>query len=437
MFFLYYFALMIRFSSILVFSIFLYLNVLAQTEIVPSAKHTTKENREKEYRNLINIINKNLSVPLSDTTEEDWLSAFSAMELILYRSSWTDERIRLAFTSIDTRTVGFQRAALELIYTLKLNGLTGSVNKLLKLSANAKIFAMCAEYLLLLENSPATLSKINKLLYPTIQSTTDKKDGAILMSLNNRITEYRLNKNKFTSLHELFEPNFLKGNTVVYSIQRKNRNYPGIVIVKDSSGFFVTDNSGNIFSVPQLARSITNLPGYLTNGNTPQGIFRMDGFAVSKIAFIGPTENIQLSMPEETSVKHFLKDSLNTETSWSIELYKSLLPDKLKNYEPLFETYRAGMAGRTEIIAHGTTVNPAYYKNKPYYPFTPTEGCLATKEIWSAVDGKRIESDQQKLVDAVKKAGGANGYYIVLEIDDQQRQVYIDDTLPLLNKKIK
>ena len=95
------------------------------------------------------------------------------------------------------------------------------------------------------------------------------------------------------------------------------------------------------------------------------------------------------------------------------------------------------MAGRTEIIAHGTTVNPEYYTNQPYYPLTPTQGCLATKETWSTLDGKRIESDQQKLVNAVKVAGGADGYCIVIEIDDQQKPVGIEEILPYLNQKIK
>ncbi len=56
---------------------------------------------------------------------------------------------------------------------------------------------------------------------------------------------------------------------------------PGLVIIRQKDGIFVADSSGNIFNVPQLARSITNLPVYLTNGNTPQGIFAMHGFDVS------------------------------------------------------------------------------------------------------------------------------------------------------------
>ena len=179
------------------------------------------------------------------------------------------------------------------------------------------------------------------------------------------------------------------------------------------------------------------MPGYLTNGNTPQGIFRMDGFAISKSAALGTTENIQLTMPYETSVQHFLKDSTITDTIWTPELYERLLPKALKKYHPLFQTYYASAIGRTEIIAHGTTVDPDYYKGKTYYPYTPTQGCLCTKEIWSDKDGKRIVSDEQKLVDAVKKAGGADGYLIVIEIDDQQKPVTINEILPYLKATTK
>jgi hypothetical protein len=137
-------------------------------------------------------------------------------------------------------------------------------------------------------------------------------------------------------------------------------------------------------------------------------------------------------MPHETSPQYFLKDTGLKNIAWSLDNYKKMLPKSLQNDQSLYESFYAGKAGRTEIIAHGTTVNPAYYKTQPYYPLTPTLGCLATKEIWSNVDGKRMETDQQKLVDALKKAGGANGYCIGIEIDDQQKPVSMDEILSLL-----
>ncbi|MBK6381183.1 MAG: hypothetical protein IPF72_16505 [Chitinophagaceae bacterium] len=214
---------------------------------------------------------------------------------------------------------------------------------------------------------------------------------------------------------------------MLFSFQRSNRNFPGLVMVRSKDGVFIKNSEGKYFTVPQLARSCSNMPGYITNGNTPQGIFKVFGFAVSQSSFIGPTTNIQMVLPYENS-----SDVADSVTRLLGDNYRYLLPPSWKNYYPVYEAYYAGKAGRSEIIAHGTTVNTAYYKKQLYYPLTPTQGCLCTKEIWSAVDGKRIESDQQRLVDAVKKAGGANGYCIVIEIDDQQKPVSIKDILPFL-----
>jgi hypothetical protein len=239
-------------------------------------------------------------------------------------------------------------------------------------------------------------------------------------------------KDKQAAIKEISNKTFLPNNVVLFSFQRKNRDYPGMVVIRDTNGNFVLNDSSKIIAIPQLARSVSNLPFYLTNGNTPQGIFRMCGFDVSKSMAIGPTTNIQLMMPLETSPQFFLKDSSITDTVWTEFLYQKILPESWKKYLPALESYYASKAGRTEIIAHGTTVDPEYYKEQPYYPHTPTQGCLCTKEIWSDINGKRIISDQQKLVDAVKKAGGADGYIVVIEIDDQQRPVSLDELLPYL-----
>jgi hypothetical protein len=205
--------------------------------------------------------------------------------------------------------------------------------------------------------------------------------------------------------------------------------------VRNASGAFIKNDDSSFFSVPQLARSMSSLPGYLTNGNTPQGVFRMYGFEKSKIAFIGPTENIQLSLPVEASRRHFFKDSLLLDEAWDTRDYKAVLPKTWATYFPLYEAYYAGLAGRTEIIAHGTTIDPSFYKGKSYFPHTPTEGCLCTREIWSEADGSRMESNQQKLVDAVKKAGGADGYLLVIELDAQPKPVTLPDVLPYIRKK--
>jgi hypothetical protein len=336
--------------------------------------------------------------------------------------------VTAAFAGIDKRSMAFQRSLLALLYANYPLGFDEQIYTLLNHTANDKIFAMCAEYLLVAK--PALQSELWNKTFQMLRADTG---SAILRQLIYRLGS-DTRKIKIPQLSDLLHQPFFKNAVVLFSFQRKNRDYPGMVIVRDSAGNFVKDEMGNLFAVPQLARSITNLPGYLSFGNTPQGIFRMCGMAVSESIFIGPTPNLQLTMPFETSLQHFMNDSSITDTIWTTDWYKKLLPETWHQYFPIMETYYAGKAGRTEIIVHGTTINPAYYVGQPYYPLTPSLGCLCTKELWDEADGRRLFSNQQQLVAAIHKAGDANGYCIVLELDDEHRPVTIADILPLLNK---
>lgn len=400
----------------------------AQVDSIPVFKDAIAANRTKTYNNIVrNIITKNLSLPLTDSTEENWQDAFYAMEVLLYKQPWTEQKIRTAFDGIEKRSAGFQRALLECTYALYPQSFTGPVEKLWLITGYSKIFALCAEY----------LYQAKKINAQKIQTRTREYNFSLEQdSILNPLVKSKWiidDKARSAALKAVCEKTFLPGNVLLISFQRRNRDYPGMVVVRDTAGNFISDDAGKPFAITQLARSVSNLPFYLTNGNTPQGIFRMFGFEISKSKAIGPTTNIQLTMPCETSPQFFLKDSLLTDTIWNELLYKKLFPESLKNFLPLSQTYYASKAGRTEIIAHGTTVDPSYYNGAIYYPYTPTQGCLCTKEIWSDADGKRIISDQQQLVNAVKKAGGANGYCVVIEIDDEQKAVNIEDILPYIN----
>jgi hypothetical protein len=121
------------------------------------------------------------------------------------------------------------------------------------------------------------------------------------------------------------------------------------------------------------------------------------------------------------------------DTTCTLEQYKNLLPENCRNYAPFYEAFYAGKAGRTEIIAHGTTINPSYYSKETYYPFTPTMGCLTSVEIWDEKKGYLQKSNQQKLTDALAKNGGAVGYLIVLEIDNNSRENYNSNTPVTIN----
>jgi hypothetical protein len=403
----------------------------AQYDAPLYTSYTTDAARAKMNERLVNnTITKNLALPLTDSTEENWQDAFSAMEVMDFKSEYTETKTQSAFKDIETRSLSFQRALLELAFTNYPGKFFIQTRDLLNKTSDPKIFAMCAEYLIQ-ENKDDSLKNIlSKKLIERFSDTAYK--NPLLFMLQTRLASHPINKYSIHEvLKEIVSQKFLPNQIVMYSFQRKNRDYPGMVLIRNSNGNFITDSSGNIFHIPQLARSITNLPSYLTNGNTPQGIFKMYGFKVSMSNFIGPTANVQMGMPVELSIQKFFDDSTILDSTWTMDWYQKLIPKKLQDYLPLYNSYYAGLAGRSEIIAHGTTIEPNYYLGKPYYPLTPTQGCLCTKDI---SNGKRLESDQKKLVNGLLKAGGANGYCVVIEIDDKQAPVTIKDLLPYLPK---
>jgi hypothetical protein len=416
---------------ILLFLFFLLFQIsTAQDNLYTS--YTTVQGRAKLYNNLLNnSIGKNLALQLTDSTEEKWEEAFWALELLQYSTPALEQKVTTAFDALSKRSDDFKRALLELAYANYPNKFNREITLEMNETLHPKVFVMCAEYLLR-NNHHDTLYN---LIHGLINSKFEYDLGnPLLVMLQRHIHSISSNRENLLSKKQfiqILDKEFLPQQVVMYSFQRKNRDYPGLVLVRQANGQFVRDSNNNIFAVPQLARSLSNLPVYITNGNTPQGIFKLKGFDVSVNTFIGPTPNIQMLMPVEDSVKHFFNDTTLTDTVWSVEKYEALLPKSVKGFEPLYESYYAGLAGRTEIIAHGTTINPEYYTGKTYYPHTPSLGCLCTKEIWN---GKRMVSDQQNLVQAMLSAGGANGYCIVIELNNEQRPVLPEDIYPLLLK---
>ncbi len=309
---------------------------MAQYDAPLYTSYTTKGAREKMHERLIkNTINKNLSYPLNDSTEEKWQEAFGAIELMVYKTPFSEAKIKYAFNKIAERSIDFQKSLAELAYSVYPIEFKNEINQLLGNTSDPKLFAMCAEYLLA-ENKGTPFC--NYLL-----NLVSEKFGElaiihpILYMLQLHIAEIKNNNFSISkeNIKAILGKNFIPGKIIMYSIQRKNRDYPGLVMVRNAIGDFINDSSGEVFNIPQLARSITNLPGYISNGNTPQGIFLMHGFGVSMSSFIGPSANVQLSMPVETSIKKFLGDSTISDSLWTTEYYNRLIPKQLRNFSPL------------------------------------------------------------------------------------------------------
>jgi hypothetical protein len=394
--------------------------LLAATTFAQQNKNTLKANRDKLYGSIIKSISSNLSQPLTEDTQDDWTSAFASIELINYRSAAADAKIAAAVKDLPNRSSYFQQSLLELLYTNYKGKFLPELRSFIKKTDDPKLLAMAANCLLL--NKIATDKNLIQLQISRLAFMN--VDNPILQQLSYQLS-IQDKPFKYPGIAPLFDKGYLPGNVLLISIQRKNRNYPGIVLVRDTAGNFIKDEKGGIFSVPQLARSVSNMPSYISAGNTPEGVFRMDGFDTSKSLFIGPTTNVQLMMPYEGTPQHFYKDT--TILDWDSAAYSRLLPQRLQQYYPLYSSFFAGKAGRTEIIAHGTTVDPEWYKGNPFYPLTPTAGCLCTKEIWNGNTGMLTESDQKKLAAALAKAGGAAGYAIVINLDDKNAPVLLPE----------
>jgi hypothetical protein len=229
------------------------------------------------------------------------------------------------------------------------------------------------------------------------------------------------------------------GYPVVFSFQRRDRERAGLALVRGADGRFVRNADGSYFNIAQLAMARTNLPGTITNGNTPQGVFVVKGTGTATNRWIGPTPYLESMLPVEAPLALFdapnARDSLPVTTSddnkaaWTESAYDALLPPSWRNYFPIKEALLAGLAGRDEILAHGNTVNSAYYRGAPYFPAAPSAGCLVAMEYWSKDDGTLVHSDQLALVKAFVASGRDVGYLIVVELDDQPRPVILADVI--------
>jgi hypothetical protein len=395
--------------------------------------NTTKVERQKFREQTINeTIRKNLLLLLNDVNEAKWQEAFEASEVMLFKDALIYKSLKQSLSDFKKRSTGFQRATLEAVYCLYPKEFSNEILNIARTTDNPKLFAMSVNYLIRAIPTEKLKSDLAKLMKTKFNNW---KENPILYMLDVRL--FSKQKTPAISLIEVLR-NTAPGELVIFSLQRRNRDYQGLVLIRKPDGSFVRDNFGKIFNIPQLARGIANLPGYITDGNTPQGILSVQGVDTSKSIFIGSTPNIQLILPFENKyIKYFHKTEEIKDTSW-LDSYANLLPAKYNDNPLFYEAYYAGKAGRTEIISHGTTIDPEFYKGQPYYPNTPTLGCLCAKELWSDTDGKCLISDQAALMNAFYSAGSLNGYLMVVELDNQNKPVILDEVLvDVLNSEKK
>jgi len=271
-------------------------------------------------------------------------------------------------------------------------------------SENEKIFASAINYLA--QNN----MQVNYLL----ESKFKNSNHPIIQALRNQF-QPNYNPIAIADLESIIRFNKEKKVKFMYSVQHKDRNKAGKVFVQSENGSLVKKN-GQVVLINQLARSATNLPMYITNGNTPVGLFRITSLAKSENLFIGPTLSFVTFLPFESEASMFF-DAPTTE--FTLEKYLSFFPNELRTNTLMQQSYWAGKAGRSEIHFHGTTIDPNIYLSKTFYPQTPSMGCLCANETWDK-EGNLINSSQQQLVNAWLETPNEKGYAYVLELQESE-----------------
>lgn len=348
--------------------------------------------KEQSLKGMVDSVAR---LPFTTDHYNAWKGAYWAMELMLYTPIGYETKAKSLLENIAEYNASMQWILLQNTFTLFPKKFAGSLSKQFNNTKNDKLRALIYTYC-----KEAGVGIITVAADPFFRSDYYK-----------RISAHYTKRAKSSFKEEDFlSSTFLPNEHVLISFQYRNRNVPGYLMIRTAKDGWLKDTTGKPFRFTQLARSITNIPYFLTNGNTPQGLFRINGFDVSTNTWIGPTTNLQLAMPFETEVsKSFFTDTTNATST-----YRYLLGNFAK-YSELWESYWAGKLGRSEIIAHGTTIPEWFYKGQPYYPCTPSLGCLCSPELWDK-NGKLVSSVQQQWIQLVQQLPVQPNWLLVVEL---------------------
>lgn len=329
-----------------------------------------------------------------------------------------------ALPDLANKSSDYQRQILTAAYALYPVESAPLVLNILPQLSTPREFAIAAYVVLKAQkNSAATLQKILTARFPG--DANEPRLFALKQALDGHLSP---SQDASPPLKDLLAAPFKPGLPVIFSLQRAGRSHMGLALVRAADGRFVRNEQGQILAIPQLALALNGLPGTITNGNTPQGLFTIRGAGTATNPWIGPTPYLHSKLPIEASVAEFLHAPESEQTqSWSEAIYQSLLP--LSWQAAMKEAWLAGLAGRNDILIHGTTVNPENYRGASFYPGTPTAGCLATSEFWSDAEGRLTKSDQLHLVKAFSASGKDHGYLAVAEIDTGLGPITLEEIL--------
>lgn len=377
----------------IILCIVLYTNTTAQ-QSNPFATVANRKAITSELRKFSDSVVKHVS--FHDNNFLLWNKAGWAMELMLYKHPHFLKRIPEIISVFPTLRAEMQWRLLQTWYTLFPGKQVSALQALWTFARSHKIRALILVHL----------------LAANLEMKIQAGDSFLESPYASLFHSWKQQQQPIYSIDTLSRINIMEGKNLLVSVQYRNRDKPGFLLIRKSNGKWIKNKNGSIQRYPQLARAITNLPYFLTNGNTPQGLYRITGTAVSDNDWIGPTENLQLVMPfEKGGALNFFDQDADP-----YQQYAHLLGGLSKD-SSLWQSFYAGLVGRSEIIAHGTTIPTEYYRAYRYYPNTPSLGCLCSPEKWNE-QGILSKSVQQEWMKAIRSLPQIPEYLLVVEVKD-------------------
>lgn len=366
------------------------------------------------------VIAKTFQEPLDTNSEDYYESACLAISQFMIANEVVKAGFDTLYRHYDSLQYATKRAFIEAVYSIYPHDYIAWFKQLIATETEPKLFCMQAVYLYKNDSSKQNIQQLERQLKKNFGANDTLFLLQLLRSYLNNEQIYK--QKKVPDINKLFAYRKATGTATVYSFQRWNRDYPGIAVVQNPDGCFARDSTGHLLMFEQLARSTSNMPYFISSGSTPQGIYSIWSTSKTHNNIIGPSPTLQTVLPFEDDALYW--GSQYDSSKDALRNYISLLPMEWRNYLPMLEAFDAGKAGRNEIIAHGTTIDPEYFKGKPYYPISPTLGCLCAKESWNMYTGKIVQSDQLNLVNTfIKENIEEIGFLFVINLDNAQKPV--------------
>ncbi len=252
--------------------------------------------------------------------------------------------------------------------------------------------------------------------YPLIRQDCSHMQSAIRPPSTSQIRDLL---NKLPNARNYREGRFYKKPTL-FQFCRTRRNYSCIQLMKDGDNRWVRNPNGSLWHQGKLSLSRLGKEYNQFNGETPAGIYTLDG--------VMPEANKQNVYGRyRRLIMTFIPQSKNENTM------KSLLPLSSHSENWWKEALIARDMGRSALRIHGT-LRRNENKSTTYYPYYPTLGCVASLE--TEYDGINY-IDQRHLLDQLMRQQGLQPIYqnetrirarfYVIEINDHKAPVTLND----------